>query len=68
MIDDRQRGAANGKSSALRMVCEPQIDELLEVLDEIEEREVDDCMLGYSFVDMLARSIYSEGMPGVNER
>ncbi len=50
IIDDRQRGANDGKSSALSIVCEPYIDELLEVVDDIEEREVDDCMIISSMV------------------
>ncbi len=44
IIDDRHRGATKGKSSALRIVWEPYIDELLDVVEEIEDREVDDCM------------------------
>ena len=48
IIDDRQRGAADDKSSALRIVWEPYIDELLDVVDDIEEREVDDSMINYS--------------------
>jgi hypothetical protein len=50
MIDDRQRAPIDGKSSALRIVCEPYIDELLEVVDDIEEREVYDCMINSSMV------------------
>ncbi len=50
IIDDRQRGAADGKSSTLRIVWEPYIDELLDVVDDIEEREVADCMTNYSIL------------------
>lgn len=44
MIDDRQRGAAEGKSFASRIVREPYVDELLEFVDDIDEREIADCM------------------------
>jgi len=43
-MDDRHRGPANCKSLASRIVREPYVDELLDVVDDIEEREVDDCM------------------------
>ncbi len=44
-IDDRHRGVAKGKSFASRTVREPYVDELLDAVDDIEEREVDDCMI-----------------------
>ena len=44
-MDDRHRGAARCRSLASRTVREPYVEELLEVLDEIDERDVDACMI-----------------------
>ncbi len=44
-IDDRHRGAAKCRSFASRIVREPYVDELLDVVEDMDEREVDDCMI-----------------------
>jgi hypothetical protein len=71
IIDDRQRGAADGKSSALRIVWEPYIDELLDIVDEIEDSEVDDCMFSVFrncwICGFFGEYIYIESMSCVNE-
>ncbi len=43
-MDDRHRGGAKRRSFASRIVREPQVDELLDIVDDNDEREEDDCM------------------------
>lgn len=44
-MDERHRGAARCRSLASSIVREPYVEELLDVEDAIDERDVDACMI-----------------------